>query len=143
MKNKSAFTLVEVLVVATIVALLAAGGIVSYSQFGKTSRDARRKADVEQVRAALEMYRSNDTNSSYPLNMSGLVNYLKTTPMDPKGPTPYITYSPLKSDSTACAAITDPCASYTLTGKLEDGSYYQANPLGAITVVPPTATPII
>ncbi|MFN4212442.1 MAG: type II secretion system protein [Microgenomates group bacterium] len=58
------FTLIEILVVATIIGLLAAGGIVSYSQFSKQSRDAKRKADLEQIRAALEMYRSN--NSTYP-----------------------------------------------------------------------------
>jgi prepilin-type N-terminal cleavage/methylation domain-containing protein len=65
MKNsKKGFTLIEILVVATIISMLAAGGFVSYSTFTKQSRDARRKADLEQIRAALEQYRS--SVSTYP-----------------------------------------------------------------------------
>ncbi|HLL60097.1 MAG TPA: type II secretion system protein GspG [Candidatus Nitrosocosmicus sp.] len=62
------FTLVEVLVVSTIIGLLAAGGFVSYSAINKQSRDARRKADIEQIRAAVEMYRSN--NGTYPTSLT-------------------------------------------------------------------------
>ena len=63
---KKAFTLVEILVVVTIISLLASIAAVSYSQFMKQSRDARRKADVEQIRAAIELYRSFNINNAYP-----------------------------------------------------------------------------
>lgn len=70
---QKAFTLIEVLVVVTIIGLLALAGFVSYSQFMKQSRDARRKADIELVRSALEMYKS--SNDLYPTSIptSGLV----------------------------------------------------------------------
>jgi len=55
---KKAFTLVEILVVVTIISLLASIAAVSYSQFVKQGRDARRKTDIEQIRAAIEMYRN-------------------------------------------------------------------------------------
>lgn len=66
--KKKGFTLIEILVVATIIGLLAGAGAVSYSSLVKSSRDARRKADLEQIRAALEMYRS--SNNTYPSTSS-------------------------------------------------------------------------
>ncbi len=99
MKNmKNGFTLIEVLVVATIIALLAAAGMVSYSQFSKQSRDAKRKADIEQIRAALEMFRSSSSGSSYPASVnscdnlssylvSGSPSYMSTIPQDPQSKT--------------------------------------------------------
>jgi prepilin-type N-terminal cleavage/methylation domain-containing protein len=56
--NKKAFTLIELLVVSTIIAILIAVGAVSYSSINKRSRDSKRKSDIEQIRAALEMYRA-------------------------------------------------------------------------------------
>lgn len=102
MKRK-AFTLIEILVVATIIGLLAASVAVSYSQFSKQSRDARRKADLEQIRAALEMYRSNNVTNTYPtitINCSstdgiidGTITYLSKIPKDPQCPTRSYFYS--------------------------------------------------
>ena len=61
--DKKGFTLVEMLVVATIIALLSAAGFVSYATANRNARNGKRKADLEQVRAALELYRSD--NGSY------------------------------------------------------------------------------
>lgn len=58
------FTLIEILVVATIIGLLASIAATSYSSLTRSSRDARRKTDLEQMRASLEMYRN--TNGAYP-----------------------------------------------------------------------------
>jgi len=116
LKKDNAFTLIEILVVATIISLLAAAGIVSYSQFLKQSRDAKRKADLEQIRAALEMYRSNSSTSSYPAgnwsNLSILTAptvYIQSLPSDPKSPTYVYYYSSNGAD-------------YTLAAHLENGS---------------------
>ena len=54
-KNKG-FTFVEIMVTAAIIAVLAAVGMVSYENANKKVRDGRRKADLEQIRVALEMY---------------------------------------------------------------------------------------
>ncbi|MEN9327752.1 MAG: hypothetical protein RI947_560 [Candidatus Parcubacteria bacterium] len=91
--KKDAFTLVEILVVATIIGLLASVGLFSYTQFSKQSRDAKRKSDLEVVRSALELYRS--SNNTYPLSVTwggdicdpgGCIDgtYLKNIPNDPK-----------------------------------------------------------
>lgn len=58
------FTLLELLVTATLIAVLTIIGIVSYASVNKRSRDAKRRSDLEQMRSALEMYRSD--NSQYP-----------------------------------------------------------------------------
>lgn len=94
-KKLLAFTLLEILVVISIIGILIAAGATSYSTMGKISRDSRRKADLEQIRSALEMYRSNSTSSSYPSTTDtlsilwtvppGIVKYLETAITDPKG----------------------------------------------------------
>ena len=125
------FTLIEVLVVATIISLLAAGGLVSYSTITKNSLDARRKADLEQIRAALEMYRSNNTNSSYPASLSmtcgssgsivdGPNIYLSKIPTDPKCNAYTYYYNAVDSGGGACdGSSADPCVNYTLAAHLE------------------------
>ncbi|MBI5019120.1 prepilin-type N-terminal cleavage/methylation domain-containing protein [Candidatus Gottesmanbacteria bacterium] len=65
----SGFSLVELLVTVSIIAILIAIGIASYATINKQSRDAKRKSDMEQVRAALEMYRTD--NGFYPSVGSG------------------------------------------------------------------------
>ena len=140
MKKITGFSLVEILVVATIIGLLTVVGVTSYSQLGKNSRDARRKADVEQVRAALEMYKSNSANSNYPLAITDLTDYLRATPVDPRGPTPLITYSPLPA---GCDNLNDYCTNYTVSCLLENGDVYQTDPYGGsvATVSPAGISP--
>ncbi len=119
MTNQKAFTLIEILVVATIIGLLLAGAVASYTTLNRSSRDARRKADAEQIRSALEMYRSN--NNYYPNSLIIMLTptvYIQSLPVDPQ-PTPYsYVYTPLPSGCTATAT----CNDYTLGSYIEDGS---------------------
>lgn len=95
---KKYFTLIEILVVSTIIALLTSIGVVSYNQINKESRNNRRKIDIEQIRSALEMYRSN--NDQYPDNLNlltGPVVYLSSIPTDPKAPTYVYSYIKISS----------------------------------------------
>ncbi|KKU88007.1 hypothetical protein A3A64_00020 [Candidatus Gottesmanbacteria bacterium RIFCSPLOWO2_01_FULL_48_11] len=93
-QNLRGFTLIEILVAATILAVLAAIGLVSYGKINQRSRDSKRKSDVEQLRSALEMYRLD--NGYYPntgtgnwTDTSGLSTplvstYMPAIPSDPK-----------------------------------------------------------
>jgi prepilin-type N-terminal cleavage/methylation domain-containing protein len=87
MKKKNGFTFIEILVVVTVIALLTTVAAVSYVAVNKRSRDAKRLGDLEQVRAALELCRTDA--GSYPASISsGVVcnsnTYLATLPVDPK-----------------------------------------------------------
>ncbi|MFA5770471.1 MAG: type II secretion system protein GspG [Patescibacteria group bacterium] len=115
---KKSFTLIEILVVVTIIVLLTATAVVTYTAFLKQSRDAKRKADLEQVRAAVEMYRSN--NNTYPVgswsNLSVLTSgtvYIQSVPTDPKNSTYIYYYNGSLSDYTLAAQFenTSSCTS--------------------------------
>jgi general secretion pathway protein G len=82
--KKAGFSLVELLIAATIIALLAGIGVTSYSALTTQSRNSRRKADLENLRSALELYRAD--NDYYPADLSTLEsdNYLTKLLDDPK-----------------------------------------------------------
>ena len=92
-KHKPGFTLIEVLVAATIIALLTSIGVVSYQAANRQARDAKRKADLEQIRAALQIYRGDC--GAYPASVSfggsltgnctgSSVTYMQQVPQDSK-----------------------------------------------------------
>ena len=57
-KNGAGFTLIELLVATGVMAVLMAISLVSYQGSKKAARDGKRKADLEQIRSALEIYRT-------------------------------------------------------------------------------------
>jgi len=133
-KKKKGFTLVEMLVAATIAALLAAVGLVSYRTANRNARDARRKADLEQVRAAMELARID--NGAYPSGsnfvsvVGGLVSdgYLSNANIeDPRNVLPYV-YTFKSPPGGECGAP----KSYSLCAELEndpdDSTYCVCNP---------------
>ena len=74
MKSKHAgFTLVELLVVITIIGILAAIVLATLSGAGPQSRDVDRKADLRTLQAAVELYRSD--NGRYPEGCNGPGNW--------------------------------------------------------------------
>lgn len=91
--GRNGFTLIELLIAVSIIAVLGVIALVSYGSAQKKSRDARRKADLEQIRQALEMYRAD--NSAYPSNV-GAASFTQTSNLN----TPLVTsgYMPLIPD---------------------------------------------
>jgi len=96
------FTLIELLVVTAIIIVLTAIGLVNFRSTNINSRNGRRKAQITQVRSALELYRA--SNSTYPIysgssrvtNFSSLISnssfntYLSDdTIVDPVNTSPY------------------------------------------------------
>ncbi len=91
MKTKKGFTLVELLIVIGIIGVLAGMviAVLNPRHFQAKSRDAKRKADLEQVRSALEMYRAD--NGNYPAGSGSVASVLTvlqtngylTLPTDP------------------------------------------------------------
>lgn len=110
------FTLVELLVVIAIIAVLTTIGLASFQSAAKTGRDGKRKGDLSQVRAALELYRSQA--GSYPAgNYSGMITALKAAPYQYiADPTPQ---DPKNGYSYTYTGAGAPPASYVLCAHLE------------------------
>lgn len=110
MKRKNlGFTLIELLVAMTIVAVLLGISLVSYQGARKSSRDGKRKADLEQIRSALEMCRTDA--GSYPDTIYDDIScgvpvkiYLSGTPKDPSTLTSYY-YLAGTNSYTLCAYL--------------------------------------
>lgn len=73
------FTLIELLVVIAIIGVLASTVLASVNTARAKSRDARRKADLSQLRLALELYY--DANGAYPPSAAG-PNWYSSEPGD-------------------------------------------------------------
>lgn len=120
MKNKgfiqhhfdgAGFTLIELLVAMTILAVLMGISLVSYQGSKKAARDGKRKADLEQIRSALEIYRTDcktypgsiswgsPLTGKYPSGASCLTTdiYMEKIPADPGSCNYY--YSKLTANS--------------------------------------------
>jgi len=107
-KNKKGFTLVELLVVVSIIGILSSLSMVSVNIARTRARDAKRKADMSQVQLALYLYY--DDNLHFPItdmfpdnaeaNWDSLtesldstetgVLYMQRVPIDPNNIYPYI-----------------------------------------------------
>ena len=66
-KNKSGFSLVELLIVFSLMGVLLSISLAALGSTRKSARDSKRKADLEQIRSALEMYRTDV--GIYPSNL--------------------------------------------------------------------------
>ena len=55
---KKGFTLIELMIAISIVAVLATIGMVMYSSTQSTARDAKRKGDLEDIKSALFLYKA-------------------------------------------------------------------------------------
>jgi general secretion pathway protein G len=95
--GKRGFTLVEILVVVSIIAILMGLLLVAYQGTRASARDGKRKADLEQIRMALQMYHTDCGNypsegGTYGLPfgsaltstcLASSVTYMSTLPTDP------------------------------------------------------------
>lgn len=114
MCKTKAFTLVELLVTIAIVAILSGIGLGSFGMVQKTSRDGKRKADLEAIRSALEIYKS-DTGG-YPATTGPLApSYIASLPPDQTTGQIY-GYLPAPA---LCDGVLTKCTSYTLCAALE------------------------
>lgn len=109
------FTLIELLVVISIIAILIALSVFGIQGARQSTRDARRKADLEQIRSGLEIYKADC--GSYPLSLStsltgacpgpAVNTYISSVPVDPLSTSTY-GYSGTATTYTLCATLEQP-----------------------------------
>ncbi len=110
---KNGFTLVELMIVITVIALLMGIGFFTYASAQSRGRDSRRKSDLLALKGALELSRQ-DASGFYPSSLASLApTYIKTVPKDPKTASDYV-YTP---QPTSC---TTACTSYYIQTTLEN-----------------------
>lgn len=96
LKDFRGFTLVELLVVIGIISVLATVLLLQLGTARSKARDAKRVADINQMRSAVEQYF--DDNGSYPSTnvfgtLAGFTKYISPIPADPLGASACTTYS--------------------------------------------------
>ena len=82
LRGRGGFTLIEILITLTVIAVLSGISLVSLQGSRLVARDGQRKTELEQIRSALEIYRTD--NGSYPTDWDDLVpDYMGSLPEDP------------------------------------------------------------
>src|SRR3989338_3663907 len=77
LKAKSAFTLIELLIVITIIGILASLTLASFGNAQAKGRDGVRKSDLAQMKRALELAKSDCSGAAYYpyIGAGGVINY--------------------------------------------------------------------
>lgn len=100
--RKQGFTFIEILVVITIIGVLTLVATTNFAVVNKKARDGKRQGDLEQIKVALEMYRTDvkaypDSSDWTPDVGSDLVydstTYIDDIPGDPKTGLKYFYWS--------------------------------------------------
>ena len=103
-KSQQGFTFIEMLVVLTIIVVLSVMGMVNFRVANRKARDGRRQGDLQEIRAALELYRT-DTRL-YPLALATLVpTYMGELPVDPLADYAYYYSSAAGLTYSLCASL--------------------------------------
>lgn len=129
---KKGFTLIEMLVVISLIGILAALALVSFGASQKQARDTTRKSDLRQYQTSLEMY-GNLTSGLFPSRTTAVSAYstlcsdlnVRLEPdiscsEDPKVPSDstYYTYKYISNGTSGTDTATD----YILWAKIENSS---------------------
>jgi len=105
--SREGFTLVELLVGVTIISIIAGIALVSFRGARSVARDSQRKAEAEEIRSALEVYRVD--NGDYPLTAEGLGELITPGYMeeiiDPLSPTYSYNYESDGTTYNLCAYL--------------------------------------
>ena len=123
--RKRGFTMIELLAVVTILAILAAIGLVSFTNATRNARNNKRMTDIQNIRQALVLYRSEE--GCYPPNLATLTtDYMRDgIPEDPQPSAHVYTYNPASESPPGCFRT------FTLSSFLEDSTpptYVVTNP---------------
>ena len=148
-KLKTGFTLVELLVVISIISTLVTMAVVSFRSSQFRARDVQRKSDLRQYQNALELY-ANDNGGLYPVRNvleSAYVTLcsdlgLSNCPQDPRGVSDStLRYNYIAQGHSSIAAGQPGASEYLLTATLEvTQEYWIVCANGSSGAMPQTTT---
>lgn len=124
-RHNRGFSIIELLVVIAILGTLITLLLPNFVNVRQKGQDSRRKLDLEQMRSALEQYRS--TNGYYPTALSALTAptvYISTLPTDPSSTNTY-QFSALPA---GCNNVATLCTDYVLGALLSSTSSCTVTP---------------
>jgi type II secretion system protein G len=116
--KRSGFTLLELLIVISIIGLLTSISLFALQGARTQGRDSKRKADLEQIRTGLELYKA-DCNQ-YPANLPGVGSsltgtctgvtntYIQSMPGDPSSVSSYYYNRVSTVTYNLCSHLEDP-----------------------------------
>ncbi len=134
-RSEAGFSLVELMITISIIAVLIAASLFSYSNIQRRARDATRQSDLKIIQSALEQYKADQgfypTSITYGTALtygtgSTLRTYLNKIPQD-IATTGYV-YRALPSTPTQCQNSTVLCSNYCLFAKLENTTSTPSTP---------------
>lgn len=105
-RNISGFTLLELLVVISIVGLLVAMGAVAFSTAQQRGRDSRRRGDIQAVQKAFEQYYAENGDYSSTCSTMANAHMPGGLPVDPRPSSSY-TITCATGAYCACATLED------------------------------------
>lgn len=119
--HKKGFTLVELMIVITIIAVLATIGVASFTRIQKQARDTKRKGDLRTLATGLQAYFTE--KQTYPTTAEGvailLPNYVPVEPKDPQTKTSYkYTNDATNNAYSMCATLETPTVAANSTWKV-------------------------
>ena len=124
-KDTKGFTLVELMVVLSIIAILSVVGIVLYSGAQIKARDSIRKNDLNNIATALELYKQSSTTLQYVIGnniyVASMQAFMNSIPDDPKGG-PYY-YNSLDGSTYSLCAKLENLSDSDLNNLCTDNSY--------------------
>lgn len=152
MKKALGFTMIELLVVISIIAVLSTIALVVYTTTLKNGRDAKRQSDLRQIQSALEQYRADQFY--YPMsgatcttanngkliftatnctlkNSAATKTYMNAVPVESDSSRSQYSYVPTTTSGVVCDnATTNKCATYCLYADMENDSNANTAPPG-------------
>lgn len=98
---KRGFTLIELLVVISIIGVLVAVAVASYTGAQIKARDARRRSDMKAIQSTMEQYYATTGSGSYAGTLT-IAFGTNPVPTDPKSTGSYTTYIDTVNDDSYC-----------------------------------------
>lgn len=121
--KKTGFTLLELLIVISIIGILVTVAVASYTSAQKKARDSRRMTDIKSIQTAAEQFYS-DQGAKYPSSDADatFLTYLPAGfPVDPKNTATFVyTYTPQPQVPAPCDnGVSGDCTAYCACAALE------------------------